>query len=472
MITSIENALVVDDDVLMREFIIETLRRQGIAITQAGNGSEAKRLLEENDYDIVFMDLKMPGMDGMQVLRFMRASGISSLVVMVTAFGTVEQAVDAMKLGAADFLMKPFSPEQVELIVKRAREWVELQAQNAYLQEELGWRLPGGRQMVGRTPAMKQLMDTIHQVANSTATVLITGESGTGKELVAHAIHSLSSRQNQPFIRMNCAAVPDTLMDSELFGHEKGSFTGAVVRRLGRFELATRGTLLLDEITEMKLDVQAKLLRVLQEQEFERVGGSRTIRTDCRVIATSNRRIQEYLKEGKFRQDLFYRLNVVPIHVASLRERVEDIPVLVDVFLSKFKAGAAGVPGGSDGPMHFTAEAMDLLQRYSWPGNVRELENLMERLTVMQKGPELTADMLPAEIREPGHVSASTPCEAPVRAALTFRLADIEQDTILRALNASQGNRQKTADILGISIRTLRNKLNEYRQNGLIAASA
>lgn len=466
MITSIERALVVDDDVLMREFVIETLRREGLEVVQAGNGTEARRIMDEQDFDLVFMDLKMPGMDGLQVLKHMRDQGIASLVVMVTAFGTVEQAVEAMKIGAMDFLMKPFSPEQVEMAVRKAREWVHLQARNTYLQEELGWRLPGGRQLIGQSADMKRLMEEIRQVSASAATVLVTGESGTGKELVALAIHSTSDRRDGPFVRMNCAAVPDSLMDSELFGHEKGSFTGAVSRRLGRFELANGGTLLLDEVTEMKLEVQSKLLRVLQEQEFERVGGSRTIRTDCRVIATSNRDLRQAVSDGKFRQDLFYRLNVVPLHVPPLRSRPDDVPVLANAFLDRFR------PPGKDGrqAMRFTSAAMDRLMAHEWPGNVRELENLVERMTVMGTGCDIDVDSLPLEHGAavcPQTVRVPLAEVTSVRAASPhFNLAELEQEAILRALNTEKGNRQRTAELLGISIRTLRNKLNQYRREG------
>lgn len=464
MITSIESALVVDDDVLMREFIVETLRRNGIHVTQAANGLEAKKLLDEKEFDISFIDLKMPGMDGMQVLSFMKDNNISTMAVIVTAFGTVEQAVEAMKKGAHDFLMKPFSPEQVELIIKRAREWINLRAQNAYLQEELGWKLPKGKQIVGQSRQMLALMDQIEKVASSSATVLIVGESGTGKELVAHAIHSLSDRRDGAFIRMNCASVPDSLMDSELFGHEKGSFTSAVARRLGRFELATGGTLLLDEITEMKLELQSKLLRVLQEQEFERVGGVRTIKTDCRVIATTNRDMQEHLDKGNFRRDLFYRLNVLPINVPPLRERTEDVPLLVNAFLNKYMP----IQNGEEGMLYFSDEAMGLMAKYYWPGNVRELENLVQRLAVMATGPAIGADLLPVEIRN-GHVVEDTTHVVPMPA---LNLSEMEKTAIIHALRKTGGNRQSTADMLGISVRTLRNKLNQYKSEGVLQSSA
>jgi two-component system response regulator AtoC len=474
MITSVETALVVDDDALMRDFVVETLSRRGLAITQAENGREAKRLMEEKEFDIAFIDLKMPGIDGMQLLRIMKEGGIATLPVIVTAFGTVERAVEAMKVGAYDFLMKPFSPEQVELVLDRANDWIKMRSQNAYLQEELGLQLPRGRQMIGRSASMQALLAQIERVAQSSATVLATGESGTGKELVALAIHSLSERRDGPFVRMSCAAVPDTLMDSELFGHEKGSFTSAVARRLGRFELADGGTLLLDEIGEIKLELQAKLLRVLQEREFERVGGTRPVQTDCRVIATTNRNLGELVRRGEFREDLYYRLNVLPIHVPPLRERAADIPLLAMAFLAR-RDGKRMLRG--DG---FTAAAMERMCAYAWPGNIRELQNVVERMNVLAADGALGVEALPPEIRgasDPA-LSAAAPQSprfpsgppAPVRAAgpVTLRLADIERETILRALQSAGGSRQRTADLLDISVRTLRNKLNEYRAGGLL----
>lgn len=486
MILSIENALVVDDDVLMREFVVETLIREGIHVTQAGNGLEGRKLLEEKTFDIAFIDLKMPGLDGLQLLKHMKNAGIETLPIIITAFGTVEKAVEAMRAGAYDFLMKPFSPEQVEIILKRAREWVALQAQNTYLQEELGWKLPKGRQFLGRSQAFEGLTDDIAKVAKANSSVLISGETGTGKELVALAIYAMSERNNQPFIRLNCAAVPDTLMDSELFGHEKGAFTSAISMRVGRFELAHKGTILLDEISEMPLGVQAKLLRVLQEREFERVGGSRTIRVDCRVIATTNRDLKTYVQEGRFRQDLYFRLNVVPITIPPLRERVGDITLLANAFLEKFCLEK----GPKGRKMNFSTEVLNAFKTYSWPGNVRELENLVERLAVMEDGPEIGLSAIPEEILRPAAamqmqpatnaqtdelVHAQTPVDQqPTHVPDTpdleqvFSLPEMERLTIIRALEATGGNRTRSAELLNISIRTLRNKLNEYRQQNLL----
>ena len=480
MIASIESVLVVDDDTLMREFVVETLTREKIEVVQAGNGVQARNLMQEREFDMAFFDIKMPGMSGMELLRWQREKNLPTLTVIVTAFGTVEQAVEAMQLGAIDFLMKPFSPEQVELVLNKAREWVRLNAQNQYLKEELGWTMPRGKLLLGGSEAMKTILSQIERVAASDSTALVSGESGTGKELVAQAIHGLSPRRQNPYVRMNCAAVPETLADSELFGHEKGAFTGAVGRRLGRFELAGNGTLLLDEISEMPLSLQAKLLRVIQEREFERVGGTRTLRADCRIVATTNRDLETYAREGGFRQDLYYRLNVVPIRVPPLRERAEDVPLLARAFLERQLQKMNDAPDR----LAFAEDTLELLAAYRWPGNVRELEHLVERLCVMEKGPALTPDTLPAEIRgSVASVPRAAPAAAPVAAApqtaaaapaapppATFNVADIERDTIFRALRHTGGHRNQAADLLGISIRTLRNKLSQYRDEGTLPA--
>lgn len=490
MITSIEHALVVDDDALMREFVVETLRRSKIRVTEARNGLDAKELLAERDFDIAFVDLKMPGLDGMGLLKHMKSSGIDTLTVIITAFGTVEKAVEAMRQGAYDFLMKPFSPEQVELIIQRAKDWVGLQAQNTYLKEELGWMLPQGQQIVGKSAAVQKLMKEVARVAASNATVLITGESGTGKELVATAIHCLSERRNNPFIRLNCAAVPEALMDSELFGHEKGAFTSAVARRIGRFELANHGSLLLDEISEMNINLQSKLLRVLQEKEFERVGGAQTIQTDCRVIASTNRNLQEYVQEGNFRQDLFYRLNVVPIRLPPLRERKEDVALLIEAFVERFGKGRCK----KGEKMCMSPDAVQVMMNYSWPGNIRELENVIERICVMEEGPVFGVDAIPMELRSGSKtmVSMAVPAvqssaddtdmlssEPEAATALdsdpetlygTLNLSDVERKIIIQALRKTGTNRQQAADLVGISIRTLRNKLNQYKEENTLPA--
>lgn len=475
MITAIETALVVDDDTLMREFVVETLIREKIEVVQASSGTQARALMNKREFDMAFVDIKMPGLSGMDLLRWQREAEVSTLTVMITAFGTVEQAVEAMKLGAVDFLMKPFSPEQVEMALNRAREWVRLHAQNQYLREEMGLSMPAGRRLLGRSETMQSVMRQIERVAQSDSTALISGESGTGKELVAQAIHGLSDRRERPYVRMNCAAVPETLADSELFGHEKGAFTGAIARRAGRFELAADGTLLLDEISEMPLNLQAKLLRVVQEREFERVGGTRIMRAHCRIIATTNRDLQQEVEAGTFRKDLYYRLNVIPIHIPPLRERPEDILLLADTFLERFQSGKRA----GDQPLRFSDDVREALTRYDWPGNVRELEHFVERLCVMESGPELTRNVLSPEFfsytgdRQPVSSNYTTTATSPSPAETSGPrcLADVEREAIIETLAYTDGQRNRAADMLGISIRTLRNKLSAYREEGTLPAA-
>lgn len=463
--SAIETALVVDDDFLMRDFILESLRREKIHVLEADNGLRAKEILSSQHVDLAFIDLKMPGISGMDLLKYIQKCGIDTIPIIITAFGTVERAVEAVKNGAYDFLMKPFSPEQVSIIVNRSCELLRLKSHNRYLRQELGIDLPGGRRMIGKSSAVREMYRRIEKVAQTDANVLVSGESGTGKELVSLAVHSLSERSKGPFVRMNCAAVPESLIDSELFGHERGAFTSAVERRIGRFELADNGTLLLDEIGEMGLSVQAKLLRVLQEGEFERVGGSNTIRINTRVIAATNRDLKKRVEEGKFREDLFYRLNVVPIHAPALRERRTDIPLLLDSFIAR-------VYKQKDRP-RFSEEALQLLVNYDWPGNIRELGNVVEHICVMEEGPVFGVGALPPAIRgeEPGgkaplarkDLSASVSPKLPFK---TRNLKEVERELILNVLCEKDGNRNLTADDLGISVRTLRNKLNQYREEG------
>jgi two-component system response regulator AtoC len=467
IMSAVETALVVDDDFLMRDFVIESLRREKIVVTEAGDGQEACNLMMKHDFDLAFIDLKMPGISGIDVLKHMQRSGKTTIPVIMTAFGTIERAVEAVKNGAYDFLMKPFSPEQVSIVVSRARELLRLRSQNRYLQEELGLALPGGRRIIGSSPAVREMLRQIEKVAQTDAYVLVEGESGTGKELVGLAIHSLSSRKDAPFVRLNCAAVPESLMDSELFGHERGAFTGAVERRMGRFELADGGTLLLDEIGEMNIGVQAKLLRVLQEGEFERVGGGHTIRVNTRVIAATNRNLKEQVAAGTFRQDLFYRLNVVSINVPALRERITDIPLLADAFLNRACKKRREVPC-------FSKEALQQLMEYTWPGNVRELGNLVEHLCVMEEGPVFDVDVLPSAVRgilpsapDSGIPSSSLPRD---HILITNNLEELERQVILRVLCEKDGNRGLCASDLGISVRTLHNKLNKYREEGILPA--
>jgi len=374
--------------------------------------------------------------------------------VMITAYGTPDTAVEAMKLGAFDFLMKPFSPDQAAVVVEKARRWYCMNRENEFLKQEI--REPEKREgsvggIVGDSPAINETLDRARRVAPTDSTVLITGESGTGKELVAREItKQRDPNEEQPFVKMSCAAVPENLLESELFGHEKGAFTGANERRIGRFELADGGTLLLDEIGEISLAMQAKLLRVLQESEFERVGGSKTISVNVRLIATTNRDLKRETQEGNFREDLFYRLNVFPLHLPPLRERQDDVIAIAESLLQR-QADKLGRK------LVLSDDAKKYLRRYQWPGNIRELENVIERMAILCDGPTVDAAYLPEDV-----VNASPVCETKDSNPELLDLREIERRTISRALSKTQGNKTKAAELLGFSVRTLRNKLKEH----------
>ncbi len=444
--------LVVDDESLMREFIAESLVSNGYEVDTAENGSKALELLNGETYDLVLTDLKMPRITGMDVLKKAIEKSPDTKVVIMTAYGTVDNAVEAMKIGAFDYISKPFGVDEVLLLVRRALEFRNLQVENRQMKSELEEKY-GHRSIVGQSPAMQKVFDLIQTVSQSKSTVLVAGKSGTGKELVARAIHYLSPRKDGPFVKINCAALPAELMESELFGHEKGAFTGAVRRYRGRFERANGGTLLLDEISEMSPVLQAKLLRVLQEREFEPVGSTDTIQVDVRIIATTNRRIEKEIQDGNFREDLFYRLNVISIHLPPLAERKSDIPLLASHFLEKYNLeNGKAIEGISD-------DAVDLLKSYHWPGNVRELENTIERAVVMCTGKYLET----GDVTLQGHGMAKSG-GADALSAITpgTTIADMERSLILKTLEAQGGNRTTTAEILDISVRTLRNKLALY----------
>ncbi len=445
--------LVVDDDSLLRDFLAETLNRSGYHMDLVSTGEEALEKMKREDYDVILSDVRMPNMDGMELLKAVKDFLPDAKVVMMTAYATVQNAVEAMKLGAFDYVMKPFSIDEIELVIKRALEHKQLLMENKLLRSEVigKYRFEN---IVGKSPQMQKIFELVETVADTKATVLITGESGTGKELIAKAIHYNSSRREGPFIRINCAALPEGLVESELFGHEKGSFTGAIRQSRGRFELADRGTLLLDEISEISLHLQGKLLRVLQEREFERVGSGIPIQVDVRIIATSNRNLERLIEQGKFREDLFYRLNVVPIHIPPLRERKEDIPALAQHFLKKYcLENNRQIEGISQ-------KVYQMFMEYSWPGNVRELENYIERAVVTAKGNILYPRDFPKEL---GFGKIKLPSE---EMEVGLSLEEAERQLILKTLKAKGGNRTKTAEILGISTRTLRNKLHEYGVKG------
>jgi DNA-binding NtrC family response regulator len=420
---------------------------------------EALAAIKEQRFELILTDLKMPRMDGLTLIRETRTAGCDTPFIIMTAFATVSTAVEAMKLGAFDYLQKPFEIDTVIVLVERALEHALLRRENEALRTSVD-DLRAHRQLVGSGPAMATLRNDLERVSLSNATVLITGESGTGKELVASCIHRGSPRADKPMLCLNCAALSANLLESELFGHERGAFTGADRTRKGRFELADRGTLMLDEVSELALPLQAKLLRVLQEGEFERVGSSTTRRADVRVIATTNRNLDEWVSRKRFRADLFYRLNVLPVRVPALRERTEDIPELVGYFLRRGTAEEdASAP-------HVSSQAMDLLVEYSWPGNVRELENLCRRAATL-----CTEDTINADLIGPWLRMAPTSSSGEGFAALRDgrMLQDAERQLIERTLRRFDGHRAKTAKALGMGVRTLGMKLKQWREEAAAA---
>jgi len=439
--------LIVDDEKNTRDGLSRALRDE-YAVATVENGQKALEWLETRQADVVLSDLRMPGMDGMTLLSRLLTRDSKPILIMLTAYGNMETAVEAMKRGAYDFLAKPVNLDRLELLLKRALGERELGKENKRLKAKLGSKV-GFENILGTSPAMEEVFDTIRQAAPSRATVLIQGESGTGKELVARALHQCSPRAENPFVPVHCAALSPTLLESELFGHEKGAFTGAVERRRGRFEMADGGTLFLDEIGEIAASLQVKILRVLEERKFERVGGSETISVDVRLVTATNQDLQALLKEGRFREDLFYRLYVVNLMIPPLRDREGDIALLAQHYLKKL------AEENQKKPVRLTPDALDALTAYAWPGNVRELRNVIERMVVLGSGTKLTVRDLPANIRpEKGRLRAGS------RAG--NRLRDTERQLLEEALRRHKGNRTKAALDLGISRRTLHRKLNEF----------
>jgi len=445
----------------MRNALFEALTRQGHAVDLAENGLDALEKFQAQPFDLVITDVRMPRMDGMQLLREIKKRSSRVPVIVVTGYGTVENAVEAMREGAFDYVLKPFSLDLIEEIVLRALGQAP-RADSGALPAPLMDN--GDRPIITRDERLKRILDMARSVASSQATILIGGESGTGKELLARFIHHHSDRVHGPFVAVNCASLPEGLLESELFGHEKGSFTGAVARKTGRFELADGGTILLDEISEMDISLQAKLLRVLQEGEIDRVGGKNPIQINVRVIATTNRHLKTWVAEGKFREDLYYRLNVIPLTIPPLRERPGDIPVLTDFFLTKY-ARVNNLPVKT-----LTRRALHRLESLRWPGNVRELENIIARGVLLARAAEVDLpDLFIDEAEAPGAASGASPAQA---VELTT-IREMEREMIERALSETDGNRTHAAKILGISVRTLRNKLAEYRgENGQTGLAA
>lgn len=438
--------LVIDDDLRMRQLIADILKEEGIKPVMAQDGAVALEILAKRRFDIVLTDMKMPNVEGMEVLRYLHENSPDTLGIAITGYGTVENAIEAMKKGAYDYIQKPFEPDDLLMLIKRAAEHVRLVNENKRLMREVEEMKYD--EIIGVSNAINDLKDTISRVANFDATVLIQGETGTGKELVAKSLHRHSKRGGEIFLPVNCAALPETLLESELFGYEKGAFTGADRQKKGLFEVADKGVIFLDEINSAGASFQVKLLRVLQEGSFMRVGGTEQLKTDVRIIAASNTFLEKEVAAGRFRKDLFYRLNVVTIEIPPLRKRREDIPILAYHFLNKYCARYGKKING------ISSKALEKLASYSWPGNVRELENAIERAVIMEDSSELKAIHLPVE-------SAEAAIEAADCAGL-ISIENMERALIAKTLRSLQGQKVKAAEVLGISTTTLWRKIKRY----------
>ena len=466
IIRLMQRILVIDDDETVRDVLQSFLSSKGFEVTLATEGQSGIDLIKSNTFDIILTDLVMPGIGGIEILKEISSSNINTPVLVITAFGTVQTAVEAMKLGAFEYVTKPFNLDEIMIVINKALNVSKLQKENVMLKMQLmkKYKFEG---IVGDSPRMQAMYELIEQIADTDSTVLILGESGTGKELVAKTIHYNSSRSQAPFVPLNCAAIPRDLLESELFGHEKGAFTGAINTRIGRFELAQNGTLFLDEVGELDPSLQVKLLRVLQEREFERVGGMKTVKVDVRILAATNKDLEKVTKEGKFREDLFYRLNVIPLHLPSLRKRPEDIPLLVDHFVHEYSKKRKREP------FTFSKEAMNSLLSYRWPGNVRELENLIERLSILIKHKVIQVADLPEKFHKDGpskteedqvpmpfHARNEQTQDFPVTGIdLGALVTNMEKDMILKALAKSEGVKSKAAQLLGLNRTTLLEKM-------------
>ena len=446
--------LIMDDEPKERGRIEAFLRQKGYEVTSLGTAAEAIETLKRDRFDVMLTDCTIPGVDALQTSEDARKINPDLAVIIMTAYGTIETAVKAIKAGAYDYLAKPIDLDQLVVLIERISERQNLIRENSELRQQLQERYRFD-EITGTSHAMEEVLNLAGRVAGSSATVLLLGESGTGKELIARAIHYHSTRADRPFVKVNCAALPETLLESELFGHEKGAFTGAAARRIGRFEAADQGTLFLDEVGDIPLTVQVKLLRVLQEREFERLGGNQTIRVDVRIIAATNRDLEQAMRKGTFREDLYYRLNVVTVLIPPLRERKEDIPDLMEHFIGKYSAANRKKVSG------VTAEARDLLLRYSYPGNVRELENIMERAVVLAKGGNLSTADLPLHIRTTE--SDEKLCVKKKGSSLNETLGTVERGLIIEALKEAGGVQTRAAEKLGVSERVLRYKLSKYK---------
>ena len=441
--------LVVDDEINIRGALVTMLQKKGHQVRGVATAEEGLAQLDEASAELVVTDLRMPGIGGMEFLRRLKDRWPDTEVVVMTAYGSIDTAVEAMRCGAYDYLTKPIDRERFPIVVDKALERHALTTENKQLRDRLETRTRFD-QMVGESEPMQRVYSLVEMVADSDVTVLLTGESGTGKELISGAIHHKSPRADGPFITLNCGALPDNLFESELFGYEKGAFTGAMATKMGRFELADGGTLLLDEVGELSLKSQVDFLRVLETKEFRRLGGTKLLKVDTRIIAATNRNLEEAVKQGDFREDLYYRLNVVPIRLPPLRERRDDIPLLAERFLSEFSAQHRRQP------KDVSRDAMRLLRLYAWPGNIRQLRNLMERLVITVKDLDIQPEHLPEEIQ------VSKEDTRTMVVALGSSLKEIERETIRRTLVEVTNHREKAAKLLGISLRALQYKIKEY----------
>lgn len=445
--------LIVDDEAVMRDTMSDWLLEKGFNVVSVISGMEAIEKVKTGSFNIAFVDMKMPGLDGLEVLRAMKRIDPETAVVIMTAYATIETAIEAMKEGAYEYMIKPFSLDVVELIVKKIVKYQELVAENILLRKRLEEKVHL-KNIIGKSPQMKEVLELVANIAETNSTVLIQGASGTGKEVIARAIHLKSRRRDMPFIAANCAAIPRELLESELFGHEKGAFTGATYTKKGRFEQADGGTLFLDEVGEMSLSAQVHLLRVLQEKEFRKVGGTELIKVDARIISSSNKDLEQAVKEGRFREDLFYRLNVIAIYLPKLNERKDDIPLLVDHLLTKY-----GLESGR-GKKTMSPEAMALMMKHAWPGNVRELENVIERAVILSKDIVIKPEYLPQIVKkEP---------QGDHRVFIQDRsLEEMEKQYIYGVLRENNWNKSKSSRILGIERMTLYHKIKKYNLDKL-----
>ena len=449
-----ESILIVDDEKSLLDLLAVVFKKEGYSVKTAISGPKAREILEKEDVDLVITDIKMPQMSGMDVLKFVKGKDSETPVIMITAYGSVKQAVDALKAGALDYVVKPFDVEELKILVARGLEKLRLKRENILLKRDLKDKY-SFEKMIGKSRTMQEIYTLIEKVATTDSTVLVTGESGTGKEMAARAVHAQSHRGDGPFVSINCAALPENLLESELFGHAKGSFTGAIADKKGMFEAAGRGTLFLDEVGEMSPWTQVKLLRAIQERTVRRVGGTEEIPIDVRIIAATNQDLKKRIQEGKFREELFYRLNVISFEMPPLRKRVEDIPILVSHFLQKY-CDKLGKP-----MKRLTPEVFGLFEAYPWPGNIRELENVIERVEAIEDRETVTAGCLPREIVSP-QKKEEIPLFLQPGFSLTAHIDDLTKKYINQALLTTGGNLRQAVPLLGISYRTLRYLIDKY----------